>query len=273
MVRRDEFDDGLRLVAQAAGVQVRQRAAVRALTDRGDSVSVQLADGSIESARTVVGADGSSGVTARHVGVTYSQVDLGLEVELPVGPAERDRWRGRLLIDWGPLPGSYGWVFMTTRSRSCDRRQGQWARTKDYSAPSSARRVGRHRAAPRLGALTAAATNRHHRRGRVIVAGDAAGLLEPWTRRISFALRSGELAGAAAAAGDLDGYVAVTSRLAPTMTAGRRILVAFTRRLPEFHAPLRTPPAGAGSSVLPRRTAFESAPRHRTVRAALRLLS
>ena len=34
------------------------------------------------------------------------------------------------------------------------------------------------------------------RRGRVLVAGDAAGLLEPWTREgISYALRSGALAG------------------------------------------------------------------------------
>ena len=39
------------------------------------------------------------------------------------------------------------------------------------------------------------------RRGRVIVAGDAAGLLEPWLREgISFALRSGTWAGEAAAA-------------------------------------------------------------------------
>ncbi len=37
-------------------------------------------------------------------------------------------------------------------------------------------------------------------RGRVLVAGDAAGLLEPWTREgISFAVRSGRLAGHAAA--------------------------------------------------------------------------
>ena len=39
-------------------------------------------------------------------------------------------------------------------------------------------------------------------RGRVMVAGDAAGLLEPWTREgISFALRSGALAGHAASTG------------------------------------------------------------------------
>ena len=83
----------------------------------------------------------------------------------------------------------------------------------------------------------------------VLVAGDAAGLLEPWTREgISFALRSGELAGAAAAAaarGDLDlalaGYQAALGReLIPEMAAGRRLLAAFSRHPGAFHAGLAT---------------------------------
>jgi len=75
------------------------------------------------------------------------------------------------------------------------------------------------------------------RRGRVIVAGDAAGLLDPWTREgISFALRSGTLAGVHAAKGDLDGYVAaVNTTLAPDMRAGRTLLSAFTRHTTTFH--------------------------------------
>ena len=38
----------------------------------------------------VVGADGSAGVTARHVGVELDQVDLGLEIDVPTPEAERD---------------------------------------------------------------------------------------------------------------------------------------------------------------------------------------
>jgi len=89
------------------------------------------------------------------------------------------------------------------------------------------------------------------RRGRVLVAGDAAGLLEPWTREgISFALRSGALAGAtaaaAAAAGSepdlaLAGYQAALGReLIPEMAAGRRLLAAFSRHPGAFHAGLAT---------------------------------
>ena len=33
----------------------------------------------------------------------------GMEAELPTPPGSD--WRGRVLLDWGPVPGSYGWVF------------------------------------------------------------------------------------------------------------------------------------------------------------------
>src|SRR5215831_606255 len=111
MVRREDFDAALRDDAVRAGAVVRERATVRGLTDHEDHTAVRLADGSEVTARAVVGADGSSGVTAGHVGVAYEQVDLGLEVELPVPGPLATRWRGRVLLDWGRLPGSYAWVF------------------------------------------------------------------------------------------------------------------------------------------------------------------
>ncbi len=111
MVRREEFDLRLRRAATDAGAEVRERAAVRAVEQDPEVVHLRLADGDTVTARYAVGADGSSGVTARHVGVGYRQVDLGLELELPVSPVEQERWRGRVLLDWGPIPGSYAWVF------------------------------------------------------------------------------------------------------------------------------------------------------------------
>ncbi|GAB3977892.1 hypothetical protein GCM10027615_50940 [Plantactinospora veratri] len=111
MVRREEFDDRLRGAAVGAGAEIRQRVAVRGVEQDSDGVRVRLADGTELRARTAVGADGSAGVTARQVGVRYAQVDLGLELEIPVPAPLQERWRGRLLLDWGPLPGSYAWVF------------------------------------------------------------------------------------------------------------------------------------------------------------------
>ena len=91
---------------------MRQRSPVRGITEDGDYACARLADGTSVRARVLVGADGSSGVSARYAwACRYEQVDLGLELEIAVPPPVADQWRGRMLLDWGPIPGSYGWVF------------------------------------------------------------------------------------------------------------------------------------------------------------------
>ena len=89
---------------------------MRGITEDGDYACARLADGTSVRARVLVGADGSSGVSAPgYAGVRYEQVDLGLELEdVAVPPPVADRWRGRMLLDWGPIPGSYGWVLPRT---------------------------------------------------------------------------------------------------------------------------------------------------------------
>ncbi|MCT2281468.1 geranylgeranyl reductase family protein [Micromonospora chalcea] len=248
MIRREEFDDRLRAAAVAAGARVREGVAVRAVEQDPDEVRLRLADGEVVRARAVVGADGSSGVTARHVGVRFRQVDLGLELELPVAEAERERWRGRVLLDWGPLPGSYAWVFpkgdrLTVGVISA---RGDGDRTRAYLRDFTDR-LGLSGVTPEhdSGHLTRCrADDSPLRHGRVLVAGDAAGLLEPWSREgISYALRSGRLAGEAVAGGDLGAYAReVDRRLTPEMRAGHRLLETFERRPDVFHAMLASPP-------------------------------
>jgi flavin-dependent dehydrogenase len=89
------------------------------------------------------------------------------------------------------------------------------------------------------------------RRGRVVVAGDAAGLLDPWTREgISFAMRSGRLAGAAAARavrGDLAALAdyprQVDAVFAAEVDAGRALLGAFAGSRSAMHLTLAVPGA------------------------------
>jgi geranylgeranyl reductase family protein len=255
MVTREEFDDALRRAAQAAGVAIRQRCPVRGVSEEAAHACARLADGSSVRARVLVGADGSAGVCGRYVGVRCGQVDLGLELEIPVPAGLQDTWRGRILLDWGPIPGSYGWVFPKQDRLTVGviAARGQGERTRQYLRDFTVR-LGLDGFPPvqDSGHLTRC---RHDgspvRRGRVLVTGDAAGLLEPWTREgISFALRSGALAGAAAAGaaaadGDpepaLAGYRAALGReLIPEMAAGRRLLAAFSRHPGAFHAGLAT---------------------------------
>jgi geranylgeranyl reductase family protein len=256
MVTREEFDDALRRAAEASGAAIWPRSPVRAVSQEATHACARLADGSRVRARVLVGADGSAGVCGRHVGVRCGQVDLGLELELPVTPGVRDEWRGRILLDWGPIPGSYGWVFPKGDRLTVGviAARGQGERTRQYLRDFSGRLgLAGFPPAQDSGHLTRCRQDDSPvRRGRVLVVGDAAGLLEPWTREgISFALRSGALAGTAAAAAAaapgggldlaLDGYrTALEQELIPEMAAGRRLLAAFSRHPGTFHAGLAT---------------------------------
>ena len=246
MVVRDEFDAALLKRAEENGAQIRQRAQVRAI-DQGDAhATVRLTDGSEVTAAAVIGADGSSGVTARHVGAEFDQVDLGLELEIAVPDPVAGQWAGRVLLDWGKIPASYGWVFPKGDRLTVGviAARGQGEATKAYLREFTGRLgLSGYEAVQDSGHLTRCRSDRSPlRKGRVIVTGDAAGLLDPWTREgISFALRSGALAGEYAAKGDLDGYVAaVGAALVPDMRAGRTLLSAFTRHTGTFHRGLST---------------------------------
>jgi geranylgeranyl reductase family protein len=246
MVVRDEFDAALLKRAQENGAQVRQRAQVRAISQSDGHATARLTDGSEVTAAAIIGADGSSGVTARHVGAEFDQVDLGLELEIAVPDAVAGQWAGRVLLDWGKIPASYGWVFPKGDRLTVGviAARGQGEATKEYLREFTARLgLSGYEAVQDSGHLTRCRSDGSPlRKGRVIVAGDAAGLLDPWTREgISFALRSGALAGEYAAKGDLDGYSTVIgATLVPDMRAGRTLLSAFTRHAGTFHRGLST---------------------------------
>jgi geranylgeranyl reductase family protein len=242
MVLRSELDAALVDVAAAGGAEVRDGVTVTSYAQDGDAVELTTSAGTVR-ARTVVAADGSGSRAGAHVGVDCAQVDLGMEAELP---AAAD-WQGHVLLEWGPVPGSYGWVFpkgdRLTVGVIGAREQGpavrQWFRAFVASLGldlSRGEHVGGHLTRVR-------APGSPLRRGRVLVAGDAAGLLEPWTREgISFALRSGALAGAAAA-GDVTGYERqVAAALGAEMDAGRRALTAFGRHPRAVHEVMRRGP-------------------------------
>ena len=247
MVVREEFDAALLERAEENGARLRQRAQVRAIEQADGRATARLADGTSVTAKVIIGADGSSGVTARHVGAQFAQVDLGLELEIAVPDAVARQWAGRVLLDWGKIPASYGWVFPKGDRLTVGviAARGQGEATKSYLREFVGRLgLAGYEAVHDSGHLTRCrADDSPLRKGQVTLAGDAAGLLDPWTREgISFALRSGALAGEYAAGGDLDGYVAaVNARLVPDMRAGRTLLTAFTRHAGTFHRIMATP--------------------------------
>ena len=266
LVMRAEFDAALVARARDAGAELRTGVAVRALAEDAGGVAVTLAGGEVVRAGAVVGADGTGGRTGGYVGVRLAQVDVGLEGEFRTPPAQAAHWRGRVHIDWGPVPGSYGWVFpkgsLLTVGVIGPRAEGE--RMRAYYDAFVAR-LGLGEPETFSGHLTRCREpDSPLRRGAVLVAGDAAGLLEPWTREgISYALRSGRAAGLAAASGDLAAYERyVAAELAPEMAAGRQFLTAFERNRQVFHGFLASVPGGwrlfsrlvAGETTLLRQT-------------------
>lgn len=288
MVNRAEFDAELAACAERAGAELAQGVRVEDLVDDGALVEMRTSAGVVR-ARAVVGADGSASRIARFVGAEYRQVDLGLEVHIDADDVTRDRYRGRVVLDFGGPPGAYAWVFPkgdrltvgTIASRGLADEQRAYLR--------------RFVAAEGLGHLPSSAQEGHLTRcraddsplgrGRVLLAGDAAGLLEPWTREgISYALRSGRLAGSAAAAMALGaaepqealaGYSgAVTGSMGADMTVGAAALAAYARHPGVFHAALGRSRRGwrAFTRLARGETTLARAARHRVVRSALAVL-
>ncbi|WP_432181027.1 geranylgeranyl reductase family protein [Streptomyces sp. NBC_00063] len=259
LVNRADFDHQLVEHAQKAGAELRTGATVSRVEQHGSAVpdrrtvAVILQGGETVLARAVVGADGSASRIGAHVGVKLDQVDLGLEAEIPVPETVAEDWKGRVLIDWGPMSGSYGWVFPKgdTLTVGVISARGEGAATKRYLEDFIAR-LGLAGFEPSVssGHLTRCrADDSPLSRGRVLVCGDAAGLLEPWTREgISFALRSGRLAGEWAVrvseAHDavdarrqaLNYAFAVKAGLGVEMSVGKRMLTVFERRPGVLHA-------------------------------------
>ncbi|MBI5161332.1 MAG: geranylgeranyl reductase family protein [Micrococcales bacterium] len=282
MVDRERFDQALVDAAVAAGAEFRDGTAVRGLEERDGGIRVRT-DAEPLRARVVVGADGASGRCAAHVGVRVEETDLGLEDEIAVGPGAR---AGQVLLDWGRQPGSYAWLFPKGEIAAVGviARRGNPDATRAYLARwTESLGLAQAPVLRSSGHLTRVrAAGSPVRRGAVLVAGDAAGLLEPWTREgISAALRSGCWAGAAAAEAldpartetALAGYEQrVAEVFDPEREVGMRVLRVFERAPWVVHAVLRTRPAQRfflrvciGATTLAR------ACRHRPARVAVGL--
>ena len=276
MVLRADLDAALVQVAVEAGAELRTGVTVTAYEQDASEVRLTTRDG-VLTAGAVVGADGSGSRAAAHVGVGGDRVDLGMEAELPT-PSGSD-WDGRVLLDWGPVPGSYGWVFPKGGTLTVcvigDRGSGEAVRAY-YRSFVAGLGLDLRTAHVDGGHLTRVrAPGSPLVRGRVLVAGDAAGLLEPWTREgISFALRSGALAGAAAAA-DPSRYPADVERvLGAEMASGRRALAAFSRHPRVVHEVMRSLPGmfGLFTRLVSGGTSLDQQLERRSIRALVRAL-
>jgi geranylgeranyl reductase family protein len=107
MTQRKRLDHFLVQRAVEAGVELREGIKVGELEVGEDGVSVEGFE-----ALALVGADGVNGVTARALGLGGNRVvGVALEGNLTYAKMDRKAYDGRLALELGVVPGGYGWVF------------------------------------------------------------------------------------------------------------------------------------------------------------------
>jgi geranylgeranyl reductase family protein len=199
MVMRDRFDALLLAQAERAGAQFRGGSPVRALHDGPDGLAIETADGFRASGRYLVCADGAHSPVGRMAGLGTDLAEVAAwEVEVRGGPAAT-RYRGRALIDLGYRPWGYAWLFpkadvlsfgVVVPPGQASTMKGHVRRFIDRLGFGGAEvAIARgHKVRLRRGGERIAA-------GRVLLAGDAAGLADEFTEEgISYAVESGRLA-------------------------------------------------------------------------------
>lgn len=244
-VSRTEFDAWLLRLAEQAGAQFRVEM-VKSFEENGDQVTVKFSSETSVACRYLVDATGTSSRIARQIGVRLAKLDLGLEYELDISGVE-SQWNGRIHLDWGRIPGSYGWVFPKSDSLTvgviAEKGNSSESIKKYLNDFCDAVGVSGQKVLRESGHLTRCREdNSPVGIGRTLLVGDSAGLLEPWTREgISYSVRSGRMAAesilnATATPDVVSQYSASLSRtLFEEMKAGFACRKAFECRPDFFH--------------------------------------
>ena len=198
-VMRDVFDYFLVMRAQQLGAVLMDGQKVTQVQVGTDWVEISTADDIFRS-RLAVGADGAYSVVARELGMGRSmEYVAGIESEIVVPEEELAKWKSRVQIDLGCIPGGYAWVFPKRNHLSIG--AGCLA--------SKARHLDRHHQkflnSLSIGSYTIARSSSHLiptcTKGRLVwqdkalLLGDAAGLTDPLTGEgICNAIQSAQLA-------------------------------------------------------------------------------
>jgi flavin-dependent dehydrogenase len=208
MTQRRRLDAFLGEQAAEAGADFRDGITVGGLAIGPDGVTLR-AGGETVRGDVLVGADGVNGQTARAAGLGGG-ILYGIALE-GNGPL-LDGQAGRATVEVGVVPGGYGWVF--PKDGHANYGVGGWAAEGPRLREHLRRLCAAH------GVDAGALTDLHGRRlpmrrtdaasrGRVLLVGDAAGLVDPLSGDgISEALLSARLAAEAILDGDLARYEA-----------------------------------------------------------------
>jgi geranylgeranyl reductase family protein len=198
-VRRESFDDFLVQQAKQAGAHFFDEIQFLSLQLKDDVVEVETSSGTIL-AKFVIGADGAQSAVAKKLDLmkeTAHMLAIHSEVPTSVLPWHEP---DTIHIDWGSLPRTYAYLFPKKNSLS----MGAGgigvpaAKIKNYQRAFLVTRWQKEEDPPFSTAgflLPLRQKRRPIQRGRCLLLGDAAGLIDPLTGEgIYYAIRSAQLA-------------------------------------------------------------------------------
>ncbi|MGX9351139.1 NAD(P)/FAD-dependent oxidoreductase [Shimia sp. W99] len=199
LTMRLDLDNTLFTHALAAGAADFSGRAIAELSDN----KLTFRDGTQISGAVLIGADGVNSIVARHLfGAPFNKDTIGFGLEIEVPPDAQNPAEQPLRIDFAAATWGYGWSFPKQDSTTVGV-GGLHAPNPDMKAhfsgyletlgldPKQARFKGHY--------LPFGDFREHPGRDHILLAGDAAGLVDPITGEgIAFAMKSGQLAAQAA---------------------------------------------------------------------------
>jgi geranylgeranyl reductase family protein len=269
MTQRRRLDAFLAEQAAGAGADFRDGQKVTEISVEEDGVSVNGARASF-----LIGADGANGVTPRVLGLGGLR-GHGVALE---GNARPEYESGKAIVHLGTVPGGYAWIF--PKADHVNVGVGGW----DREGP----RLRAHltRLCAQYGIAETSLTDvRGHRlpmrapgsklsRGRALLVGDAAGLIDPLSGDGLYeAFVSARLAADAVLRNDIAGYDGqLDAALGRTLAASWKAKLAFDRFPRVTYAVARAPLVWPFFEAFVRGEVREPADARGPVRAPLRLV-
>ncbi len=216
MTQRRRLDLLLAEQAAAEGVDFRDGARVSDIELDESGVSARIGETRVR-ASFLVGADGANGAVARAAGLGDGIVrGVALEGNVPWDALERSDYESAAWVELGVVPGGYGWVF--PKGDHANLGVGGWMEEGPRLRDHLDRLARAHAVDPaRLGdvrghRLPMRALGTPAARGRALLVGDAAGLVDPLSGDGMYeAFVSARLAAQAVVAGRPDAYEASLS--------------------------------------------------------------